>query len=121
MDESLLKRAKKEVRVRMDSVRGVDAAHLVLADLDLTGCLFSGAFHLDQLRLEGPCTFAGVPPGTYWRRWRPVRFTPRRTLAEEHHWRAIQPTAVPGWTAAPGPVGPVLAGWLPPCWSPSCC
>ena len=86
--------------VRMTSLRGVDAAHLVLADVDLSGCLFTGTVHLDQLRLEGACSFDKVPPGTQWRHWRPVRFTQRRTLAEEHHWRASQPSAVPGWNVA---------------------
>ncbi|MER5798599.1 pentapeptide repeat-containing protein [Streptomyces mirabilis] len=89
-----------DAAVRMASLRGVDAAHLVLADVDLSGCLFTGTVHLDQLRLEGACSFDRVPPGTQWRRWRPVRFTQRRTLAEEHHWRASQPSAVPGWNVA---------------------
>ncbi|MFF3467788.1 hypothetical protein [Streptomyces sp. NPDC002619] len=89
-----------DAEVRLASLRGVDAAHLVVADVDLSGCLFTGTVHLDQLRLEGNCSFSGVPPRTHWRRWRPVRFTQRRTLAEEHHWRANQPTAVPGWNAA---------------------
>ncbi|BDM74806.1 hypothetical protein HEK616_82930 (plasmid) [Streptomyces nigrescens] len=31
--------------------------------------------------------------------WPPVRFTQRRTLAEEH-WRAVQPAAVPDWNVA---------------------
>ncbi|MFD8385836.1 hypothetical protein ACFV2X_46220 [Streptomyces sp. NPDC059679] len=95
-------------RVRMASLRGVDAAHLVLADVDLSRCLFSGTVHLDQLRLEGACSFDKVPPRTR-RRWRPVRFTQRRTLTEEHHWRASQPTAVRGWNVAvlgAGHVGP---------------
>ncbi|MER5302136.1 pentapeptide repeat-containing protein [Streptomyces lasiicapitis] len=86
--------------VRMASLRGVDAAHLVLADIDLSGCLFVGTVHLDQLRLEGACTFDTSPPGVHWRRWPLVRFTERRALAEEHHWRAIQPGAVPGWNVA---------------------
>ncbi|MFD9040851.1 pentapeptide repeat-containing protein [Streptomyces bottropensis] len=86
-----------DATVRIRSLRGVDAAHLVLADVDLSGCLFTGTVHLDQLRLEGTCSFDKVPPRTHWRRWRPVRFTQRRTLAEEHHWRASQLTAVPGW------------------------
>ncbi|WP_348638478.1 pentapeptide repeat-containing protein [Streptomyces sp. HYC2] len=86
-----------DARVRMASLRGVDAAHLVLADVDLSGCLFTGTVHLDQLRLEGTCSFDEVPPR---RRWRPVRFTQRRTLAEEHHWRANQPKAVRGWNVA---------------------
>ncbi|MFE9721676.1 pentapeptide repeat-containing protein [Streptomyces halstedii] len=98
-----------DARVRMASLRGVDAAHLVLADVDLSRCLFTGTVHLDQLRLEGACTFAKVPSRTAWRRWRPVRFTERRTLAEEHHWRASQPAAIPGWNVtvfSTGRVGP---------------
>ncbi|MFF3896410.1 pentapeptide repeat-containing protein [Streptomyces sp. NPDC001812] len=83
--------------VRMASLRGVDAAHLVLADVDLSGCLFTGTVHLDQLRLEGACSFDEVPPR---RRRHPARFTQRRTLAEEHHWRAKQPEAVRGWNPA---------------------
>ncbi|WPB88142.1 pentapeptide repeat-containing protein [Streptomyces malaysiensis] len=86
--------------VQMASLRGVDAAHLVLVDIDLSRCLFTGTVHLDQIRLEGACSFDEVPPRTHWRRWRPVRFTERRTLAEEHHWRARQPTAVRGWNVA---------------------
>ncbi|WP_063819989.1 pentapeptide repeat-containing protein [Streptomyces caniscabiei] len=100
---------KPDATVRVASLRGVDAAHLVLTDVDLSGCLFTGTVHLDQLRLEGTCSFDKVPPGTHWRRWCPVRFTPRRTLAEEHHWRASQPTASGGWKAAArdaGHVGP---------------
>ncbi|MFE7567953.1 pentapeptide repeat-containing protein [Streptomyces sp. NPDC057539] len=89
-----------DATVRMASLRGVDAAHLVLADVDLSGCLFTGTVHLDQLRLEGTCSFGRVPPRTHWRYWRPIRFTQRRTLAEEQHWRATQPTAVPGWNVA---------------------
>lgn len=86
--------------MRVVSLRGVDAAHLVLADLDLWDCLFTGTVHLDQLRLEGACTFNTAPPAVHWRRWSPVRFTERRVLAEEHHWRASLPGTVPGW--APG-------------------
>ncbi|WP_306933031.1 hypothetical protein [Streptomyces luteogriseus] len=86
--------------VWMASLRGVDAAHLVLSDIDLSGCLFAGTVHLDQLRLEGACTFDTAPPAVHWRRWPPVRFTERRVLAEEHHWRASQPGAVRGWNVA---------------------
>ncbi|MFE9912927.1 pentapeptide repeat-containing protein [Streptomyces clavifer] len=98
-----------DARVRMVSLRGVDAAHLVLADVDLSGCLFAGTVHLDQLRLEGACSFDTVPSSTAWRHGHPVRFTDRRTLAEEHHWRAGRPEAIPGWNVAvfsAGHVGP---------------
>ncbi|MEV5339687.1 pentapeptide repeat-containing protein [Streptomyces sp. NPDC052676] len=99
-----------DASVRVASLRGVDAAHLVLADVDLSRCLFTGTVHLDQLRLEGDCSFDEVPPGTHWRRRHPVRFTPRRTLAEEHHWRASRPAALRGWNTAvlgAGRVGPL--------------
>ncbi|WP_443041595.1 pentapeptide repeat-containing protein [Streptomyces sp. B21-083] len=93
--------------VRIASLRGVDAAHLVLADVDLSGCLFTGTVHLDQLRLEGACLFNTVPRSVHRRGWRPARFAQRRTLVEEHHWRARQPAAAPGWQAAPSGVGHV--------------
>ncbi|MFJ4786652.1 pentapeptide repeat-containing protein [Streptomyces sp. NPDC088794] len=89
----------RDPRVRVASLRGVDAAHLVLSDLDLSGCLFAGTVHLDQLRLEGACTFDIAPPAVWWR-WPPMPFTERRVLAEEHHWRASQPGAVRGWNVA---------------------
>ncbi|MEU6460256.1 pentapeptide repeat-containing protein [Streptomyces sp. NPDC047065] len=93
--------------VRMASLRGVDAAHLVLSDLDLWDCLFSGTVHLDQIRLEGACTFNTAPSARHWRHWPPVRFTERRVLAEEHHWRASRPGAVQGWVHGPGRAGPL--------------
>ncbi|MET7859822.1 pentapeptide repeat-containing protein [Streptomyces sp. NPDC005318] len=103
VEESLL--AGSQNGVRMLSVRGVDAAHLVLTDTGLVDCLFAGAFHLDQLRLEGRCTFAPTPTGLHRRHliW-PYRWTHRRTLAEEHHWRAQtagQPALMPGQTPSP--------------------
>ncbi|MEU1650108.1 pentapeptide repeat-containing protein [Streptomyces pristinaespiralis] len=87
VDERLLQ--SLEDRVCVVSVRGVDAAHLMLTDTDLSDCLFAGAFHLDQLRLEGRCTFAPTPTGPRHSHhiWL-CRWSPRRTLAEEHHWRA---------------------------------
>ncbi|WP_405395691.1 pentapeptide repeat-containing protein [Streptomyces microflavus] len=96
--------------VRLASLRGVDAAHLVLADVDLSPCLFTGAVHLDQLRLEGACIFDTTPSPSGWRRWLPAPFTMRRVLAEEHHWRAGRPGAVRGWNVAvfgAGRVGPL--------------
>ncbi|CAL9674069.1 hypothetical protein SUDANB176_07631 (plasmid) [Streptomyces sp. enrichment culture] len=77
--------------VRVVSLSGADATHLALHNVDLAECRFFGTIHLDQLRLEGQCPLAPAAAG---RRW-----TERRTLAEEHHWRAAQQQ--PGWTAAP--------------------
>ena len=98
-DESLLTGA---AGVRVSSVQGVDAAHLVLTDTDLADCQFSGAFHLDQLRLEGRTayTFASTPTGWHYRGIWPARWSRRRTLAEEHHWRA-QTAHQPGDTPSP--------------------
>ncbi|MEU3609794.1 hypothetical protein AB0E83_30780 [Streptomyces sp. NPDC035033] len=82
----------------------MDAAHLVLTDTDLSDCLFSGAFHLDQLRLEGRTTLAPTPTGWHRKGIAPVRWTRRRTLAEEHHWRAQaagQPSAPTGTPPEP--------------------
>ncbi|MFE2869358.1 pentapeptide repeat-containing protein [Embleya sp. NPDC059259] len=76
--------------VHVVSLRGVDAAHLVLTDTDLTDCVFTGAFHLDQLRLTGRTVFAGTPTGIHWHHGVPRRWTKRRVLAEEHHWRATR-------------------------------
>ncbi|MET7312560.1 pentapeptide repeat-containing protein [Streptomyces sp. NPDC005571] len=89
-----------DARVRVTSVSGVDVAHLVLADIDLTGCRFVETVHLDQLRFEGRCVLPLPPEGVSRRGWFPVRWTRRRTLAEEHHWRATRYGTV-GWTPAP--------------------
>jgi len=66
-------------RPRLVSLRGADVAGLTLADVDLRGCRFAGAHHLDQLRLEQ--TYVGFTP----RSW---RWTPRMVIAEERYWRA---------------------------------
>ncbi|WP_234443488.1 pentapeptide repeat-containing protein [Streptomyces sp. NRRL B-24484] len=102
--------------VRVVSIRGVDAAHLVLAGTDLSACLFVGTFHLDQLRLEGRCTFARTPSGIHWRHkiW-PCRWARRRTVAEEHHWRALMagnPAPPRGWQSSPHHPDPGLAPGL---------
>ncbi|WP_405983324.1 pentapeptide repeat-containing protein [Streptomyces sp. NBC_00872] len=88
--------------VRLMSLSGVDAAHLALLDIDLSTCSFVGAVHLDQLRVDGWCTFASSPAG--WGRRFPWRWSRRRVLAEEHHWRVRsgRRSAGPrGWTAPP--------------------
>ncbi|WP_052850005.1 pentapeptide repeat-containing protein [Streptomyces avicenniae] len=91
--------AGRDDAVRVASVRGVDAALLVLNGTDLSNCLFAGAFHLDQIRMEGRTRFDPPPRGQHHRRLLPLRWARRRTLAEEHHWRAAagrQPFHVPG-------------------------
>lgn len=87
--------------VQVLSLQGVDAAHLVLTDLDLSQCRFTGIVHLDQVRLEGHIGFAQVPDGVHRRGWHPIRFTRRRTLAEEQYWRAARPGAASDWATAP--------------------
>jgi hypothetical protein len=87
--------------VQVLSLRGVDAAHLVLTNADLTRCQFAGTVHLDQLRLEGACHFANVPPGIRRSGWRLIRWTPRWTLAEEHSWRSAQHHNSDGWANTP--------------------
>ncbi|MGK5498969.1 pentapeptide repeat-containing protein [Streptomyces sp. URMC 125] len=88
--------------VRLTSLGGVDAAHLALHDIDLSGCRFAGAVHLDQLKVDGWCTFATTPTG--WGRRFPWRWSRRNTLTEEHHWRtrtARHPARARGWAGPP--------------------
>jgi uncharacterized protein YjbI with pentapeptide repeats len=92
LDETALHASALNPRPRVVSVRGVDVANLVVIDLDLGPCLFAGAHHLDQLRLEGPKAFADAPRGlhTGWT-WPPVWWwTRRQTLAEERLWRGTR-------------------------------
>ncbi|GAA2133312.1 pentapeptide repeat-containing protein [Actinomadura napierensis] len=65
--------------VRVVSLRRVDAAHLHLADVDLSGCGFLGLVHPDRLRISGDCPFATVPAR---RRWR-LRRGARAVLADD--------------------------------------
>ncbi len=101
-----------EARAAVVSLAGADTANIVLSDVDLSSCVFSGAHHLDQIRLEGRCLFASTPRGWHWgRALIPVRrWTRRKVLAEEVAWRAAHPGrpaltrdgwTQPGRTAAP--------------------
>ncbi|MGW6712691.1 pentapeptide repeat-containing protein [Streptomyces globisporus] len=90
---------RPDAGVLVASLHGVDAAQLILAGVDLSRCLFTGAVGLDRIRLEGACTFASTPNRSGGPR-AGARFTPRRTLAEEHHWRATRPGAARGWNRA---------------------
>ncbi|MEU1710300.1 pentapeptide repeat-containing protein [Streptomyces sp. NPDC005706] len=110
IDESGL--AGLDPSARITSLSGVDAAHLALTDIDLSGCQLTGTFHLDQLRLEGRCAFAAAPTGLHRHGVLPVRWTQRRTLAEEHHWRAA--TGSTGWTPAPSGTFPEQPAALAP-------
>jgi hypothetical protein len=75
---------------RITSVRNVDLATLVVVDILLAPCWFTGAHNIDKLRIEGSNLFAltprglkfgwTVPPVWWWTR--------RQTLVEEHAWRA---------------------------------
>lgn len=109
VDESAL---GGDARARVMSVAGVNAENLVLADVDLSGCVFVGAHHLDRIRLEGRCVFASAPRG--WVRLRgelPVRrWTRRKVLAEEATWRASpahRTLARAGWSNPGGKSEPV--------------
>lgn len=87
---------------RVTSLQGVDAAHLVLTDVDLTECRFAGTIHLDQLRLEGRCPLPATPAGMQRQGLLPLRWTPRRTLVEEHYWRAARDSKKRiGWNSSP--------------------
>lgn len=81
---------------------GVDTAHLALHDVDLSGCRFAGAVHLDLMKVDGWCTFAPTP--THWNRRYPWWWSRRNTLPEEHHWRvrtARHSSTARGWTPPP--------------------
>lgn len=86
------------------SLTGANASNLVLNDMDLSGCVFSGAHHLDQIRLEDRCLFPFAPRGWHWgRALIPVRrWTRRKILAEEAAWRSDparhSALARAGWT-----------------------
>ncbi|WP_329380273.1 pentapeptide repeat-containing protein [Streptomyces sp. NBC_01716] len=104
--------ATGDAGVRVVSLQGMDAAHLVLNNVDLSECVFTGTVHLDQLRLEGECPLAPTPSGLRQRGPFPVRWTARRTLAEEQYWRTSR--GWPGWEAAPGGVEVVGPAALAP-------
>lgn len=75
-------------RVLLRSLRGTDAEHLTLVDVDLGRCVLSGLRRPELLRLDGRCVFAPVPRGWCVRwGWMPWRWTGREALFEEHVWR----------------------------------
>lgn len=83
----------------LTSLEGVDAADLVVSDIDLSLCRFAGGHHLDKLRLEGDCRFAWPPA------W---RWTRRQVLVEECDLRAAGPRGAV-WPVTPQPCTPLNA------------
>lgn len=89
IDDSSLEDLHGSAAVRLVHLDGIDAANVVLTDIDLSDCLFTGAIHLDQIRLGFGCTFPQPPSG-----WHlgagvlPAHWSRRKTVSEEHHWRA---------------------------------
>ncbi|WP_063762127.1 pentapeptide repeat-containing protein [Streptomyces bicolor] len=93
------------------SLQGADVSQLVLNNVDMKRCTFSGAFHLDQLRLEGGCEFSR-PPTWICGVWPPRRWSKRITIAEENRWRATakgrwKKRRYPGWSYEQGDPEPV--------------
>ena len=90
----------------LSSVHGVDVSELTISDVNLAQACFSGAHHLDRLRIEGRSRFAeplrshprcrtfrirlAWPPLWWWTR--------RQLLAEEAIWRTTQRRGA-DWTA----------------------
>ncbi|CAL9295659.1 hypothetical protein SUDANB66_02517 [Streptomyces sp. SudanB66_2053] len=110
VDEGLLH--GRGVTPRLLSVRGIDAAHLLLTNVDLSSCQFYGAFNLDHIQLEGS-EFPYSPTGLRRSGLRILWWSRRRTLAEEHHWRATRSPALgsitnQGWQSAPSSSTEVL-------------
>ena len=73
---------------RLVSFYGADLSNVTLAGLDLRACRFGGAYNLDRLRINGPAYLGEIPAG-WWAR--------RRTLVEEHLWRAEYDRRPNGW------------------------
>ncbi|WP_459651439.1 pentapeptide repeat-containing protein [Kitasatospora sp. Ki12] len=102
LDESLLAAGANPPDVKLTSLDSVDAAHLVLTDIDLTLCQFTGAFHLDQIQIGFGCRFAQPPAARHRRGALLARWSRRKVLAEEQHWRAqVGGRAGRGWPAGP--------------------
>ncbi|MDX3747375.1 pentapeptide repeat-containing protein [Streptomyces sp. AK08-02] len=104
IDESRLSAQGLRDAASVVSVRGVDVSHLVLTDVSLADCEFSGAVQLDKIRLQGDYRFPQAPKR--WRRLLGVpllRATRRVTLAEEQYWRANKTGAsASGWKSKEG-------------------
>jgi uncharacterized protein YjbI with pentapeptide repeats len=86
--------------VHLRSLKGTDAEHLTLVDVDLSRCEFAGLRRPELLHLVGACRFAPMPRGWSLRwGWMPWRWGMREALFEEHLWRASvrAPAGKKGW------------------------
>ncbi|MFI1045031.1 pentapeptide repeat-containing protein [Streptomyces griseoruber] len=83
-----------EALAKIRSLKGVDAALIILNDIDLRKCRFEGSYHLDQINLEGRCRFSSPPQeAKFGRALIPLRiWTQRKVLEEERAWRASTPS-----------------------------
>lgn len=76
------------LKCQIESIERSNVSELVLADVVLDRCRFSGAHGLDKLRLGSNCSFQWIPRWWQWRKFAPNRiFTRRRLLYEELLWR----------------------------------
>ena len=101
-DELLVDNLGSEPLAEIRDLRGADCALIILNDIDLRQCQFEGAYHLDQIALEGRCRFSSPPKNVKWgKSWIPLRiWTQRKVLEEERSWRAStthRPLDRAGW------------------------
>ncbi|MFF9116247.1 pentapeptide repeat-containing protein [Streptomyces massasporeus] len=89
-DELLPDNLGSEPLGKLRDLTGADGALMILNDIDLRQCRFEGAYHLDQISLEGRCRFSSPPRKIKWgKSWLPMRiWTQRKVLEEERSWRA---------------------------------
>lgn len=85
----------------LTSLRGVDCAMLTVSSISLANCTFSGALHLDQLRLEGAWNFRQSPRG--WCNVPPFHHTRRQVIEEERRRRSNsgRMSSIRLWGSAP--------------------
>src|SRR5215211_2068145 len=96
-NETSLQVTARPARPRLLSMVGSDVAHLTLA-VDLRACRFAGAYHLDQLGIEGRDQFSESPSHWHWAwTWPPLwQWTSRRLLQSLVEWCDTQRES-PAW------------------------